>query len=122
MPTYKEIAEWLKFLSAASEDFFQRDSVRQKARKQWLERAAAIESMGWQPISTAPKDGTVVLVYRPDAYGWGGKVDLAYWDDDRYAKKPRPYWHSARLIIDIQESRRMAPTHWMPLPDPPGGE
>ena len=56
--------------------------------------------MEWQPIETAPKDGTVFL---------------AFWDKDgdtRYvcAKRGR-----RGGPIGLQRP----PTHWMPLPEPP---
>ena len=69
----------------------------------------------WQPIETAPRDGTAVLGYIPSkrgAYlarqdvvpihwsGWGGGV----WDNST----------SGHHIVEEV-------THWMPLPEPPGG-
>lgn len=73
--------------------------------------------MIWQPIHTAPVDGTLILLYRPDAYSWA-KVDLAKWDKDRFAKNPRPYWYSL-LYLGKTEMRNWHPTHWQPLPDHP---
>lgn len=62
----------------------------------------------WQPIETAPKDGTEVLGYwpravacSPDAYDvvrWHGGEWRDRFDDD---------------------SKFSAPSHWMPLPAPP---
>lgn len=64
--------------------------------------------MTWQPIETAPRDGSIlgwnrldgVLVYRPVNYGsnkqfasWAAEFDCEGLADD--------------------------PTHWMPLPEPP---
>lgn len=62
----------------------------------------------WQDIGTAPKDGTYVLVWRPD-------------EGDGH--------HEAHAGIDVwiegcwYKSRRLQqPTHWMPLPSPPSKE
>ncbi|UOF77855.1 hypothetical protein [Bacteriophage sp.] len=68
--------------------------------------AAAPE--GWQPIETAPKDGTWVLCFRylddkPD-------VASAFWKPDRGAFGGA-FWTYAALDN--------APTHWMPLPAAP---
>jgi hypothetical protein len=53
---------------------------------------------GWQLIETAPKDGTDVLI----AFA-GGRVQM--WQTRRPDEKY--FWYEN------------APTHWMPLPDPP---
>jgi hypothetical protein len=64
--------------------------------------------MEWQPIESAQKDGTEVLVYVPRRMGAivaaAGNVTGQQW------------W--ARNMGDLK------PTHWMPLPPPPsqGGE
>lgn len=57
----------------------------------------------WQPISTAPRDGTRLLLWAPSwsqpntghpyPRGWGPMYELGPWLDQ--------------------------PTHWMPLPEPP---
>lgn len=71
----------------------------------------------WQPISTAPKNRTRVLLYFP---GTGGCVVCGCWDDDRYAEKPRPYWtHDRDRIFGTRHTRENQPTHWQPLPEPP---
>ena len=73
--------------------------------------------MEWQPIETAPKDGTAVLVFPPT---WGGmSASIAAWDEDVYAKNPRPYWRRFDTLGRVSLSRDNAPTNWMPLPDPP---
>lgn len=59
---------------------------------------------GWQPIETAPKDGSTVLGYTPNesvAYG------------DVFYEREQEHW--ARL----PDCFSVRPTHWMPLPDPP---
>lgn len=59
--------------------------------------------MSWQPIETAPKDVTVILVY--DYMPGSLAYRICYWDEK--------YWkdYSSGLVI--------RPTHWMPLPEPP---
>lgn len=70
--------------------------------------------MNWQPIETAPKDGTVILVavflFGPDVSSakWNG----AYWDMRFMDDYVGPY--------DSQYEREFGlPAHWMPLPPPP---
>jgi len=58
----------------------------------------------WQPIATAPKDGTKILVHR---IGWHAP-EIAQWSS---------YSHAWVLFEGSVE-----PTHWMPLPNPPAGE
>jgi hypothetical protein len=54
----------------------------------------------WQPIDTAPKDGTDVLIFCDDEIVIGSFAGGMWWFDQiRYEKH--------------------APTHWMPLPAPP---
>jgi len=61
-------------------------------------------SSNWQPISTAPKDGTAVLTFQESPLT-GGKMKVALWRDDTVPKG----WSASED----------APTHWMPLPVPP---
>ncbi len=77
------------------------------------------ETSRWQPIETAPKAGQIV-VWCPTMFNGG--VYLAKWDDDRYAKNPRPYWSlSDEVIYGKLRVRECQPTHWKPLPSPPLG-
>jgi hypothetical protein len=86
-------------------------------------RASAQAVPAWQPIETAPRDGTHILV-------WTECSDTAYvvcWAD--FDKNIRPYlcakqrtvgWH---LAWDGEHFGGMwAPTHWMPLPAAPKGD
>ena len=67
--------------------------------------------MEWQPIETAPKDETGILVVS------GGVVGEAnYKDYDGY--EPGWFW----INTYPQDSDPIDPTHWMPLPDPPSGD
>ena len=73
--------------------------------------------MDWQPISTAPRDGTWFLAWR--AGGGSQTVDSMYfvcWSAV-YART-----HKGRVQAHkIGEGWNLdpAPTHWMPLPQPP---
>jgi hypothetical protein len=69
----------------------------------------------WQPIETAPKDGKI-LAWCPQR----GVCAPAYWNEDKYAKNPRPYWtHWGERMCGTLATRKDQPTHWMPLPEPP---
>ena len=58
----------------------------------------------WQPIETAPKDGTPVLVWRTPEKGRNHRrMGIDRW-------KEGLWWHSRK---------EMQPTHWMPVPAPP---
>ena len=68
----------------------------------------APQALEWQPIATAPKDGTLVDLWLDK--GDTRRITGCYWsesglcwtDGDRYYLKGR-----------------VQPTHWMPLPEPP---
>jgi hypothetical protein len=68
----------------------------------------------WQPIETAPRDGTSVLVYPPL---WNGRsCSVAHYDNDEHAK---PFWKRDDDMGRSTFSRAVPPTHWMPIPTPP---
>ena len=70
-----------------------------------LRRALAVlEAMQWQPIETAPKDYTNILVWNDGGAHRDGWVSIAYWNDDGWIS---PF------------GGEYDPTHWMPLPEPP---
>ena len=58
----------------------------------------------WQPIETAPKDGTRIVGYCP-RQAWGPEVRIV-WSKGKGWKSQHGWWSSN-------------PTHWIPLPDPP---
>lgn len=74
--------------------------------------------MEWQPIETAPKDGTWIMIFCPceefpthDITHWVAK--FGYCDPE----------HSLETAwVDQDDAvvmRQQEPTHWMPLPEPP---
>lgn len=72
---------------------------------------------GWQPIETAPKDGTPVIAYAAALvhadFNPSGSVE-AYWQDDEG-------WIGATWCAehDNWHEKVIWPTHWMPKPAPP---
>jgi hypothetical protein len=76
----------------------------------------------WQPIATAPKDGTTILLYWPHyPEEQSGVVWLGRWkQNDRLAKA---YFSDTCEWDDFELSEpRHAPSHWQPLPPPPKDE
>lgn len=68
----------------------------------------------WQPIETAPKDGTRLLIYSPE------NVAVAHWEE--WEQLDYGGW----LILEKETSHGIIEcsciyyaTHWMPLPKPP---
>jgi hypothetical protein len=82
--------------------------------------------MEWQPIETAPKDGTWVLMrggYPDDAYDSDEKqppVVAARWiaRQKRMMYQPPGIWRFCSYDSGYYGEWH-EPTHWMPLPAPP---
>ncbi|PVE22209.1 hypothetical protein DC522_22175 [Microvirga sp. KLBC 81] len=55
----------------------------------------------WQPIETAPRDGSPILIFTA-------------WSDRTVG-----YWSAHRKIWVDQSHGIVVATYWMPLPDPP---
>jgi hypothetical protein len=67
--------------------------------------ADAIEGRGWQPIETAPKDGTRVLVHSPETHTYTGIAAVWCIINERWEEWGDHY--------------PCHPTHWKPLDPPP---
>lgn len=61
----------------------------------------------WQPIETAPKDGTRIIGW--PIYGHTGPREIYF-----AAFEHQPCW-----MVANSANSRQAPTHWQPLPAPP---
>lgn len=79
-----------------------------KAFARHVQARIAAAQPTWQPIRTAPKDGTHILVYRPISNEFIPKVGIDYWYD---RSTTVPYW--------AKSNSSTQPTHWQPLPAVP---
>ena len=80
--------------------------------------------MEWQPIETAPKDGTKILVClkddprRPlDEDQWRDRITTAYFNRE-FPGDPGD-WFLAVPSYAWAHDDKCVPTDWMPLPDHP---
>lgn len=78
------------------------------------------DQRAWQPIESAPKDREIL--------GWfpyhasptvGGSVWVMRWNEDQYAKTPRPYFEASGWVWGKNDQRAKQPTYWMPCPEGP---
>lgn len=78
--------------------------------------ASRIVAPAWQPITTAPKDGTEILVRCQNRAGLPGTVVAHFcsWVEDH-----PPIAETFYFWDGVQFKEAVKPTHWMPLPDPP---
>jgi len=83
-----------------------------------LARAAIRTMREWQPIETAPTDGTRFLAYRSgDDPEDIGVVSIIHRHDPGGAlRNPK---HNYETWVTDFGSPSTQPTHWMPLPEPP---
>lgn len=65
----------------------------------------------WQPIETAPKDGSRILGWAKSKNGSDDLRLVIFWDQT----SPE----GARWIVAFNAFWHFEPTHWMPLPEPP---
>lgn len=70
-----------------------------------IKRIKELEAQQWQPIDSAPKDGTKILVCHEDKHG-NKEVLAAHWGSG--------CWQTGFAFEGIRYT-----THWMPLPSPP---
>lgn len=71
-------------------------------------QAALRAAPEWQPIETAPKDGTSVWAFN------GEQAPMCYIAGEGYA-----LWIWADQVLSDVDPSPEQPTHWMPLPSPP---
>lgn len=73
----------------------------------------------WQPIETAPKDGSFVLAWKPSWTIQWGRARFVRWTWN--ARTKTEFWNDADEL-DWYELEMDPPTHWLPitLPALPG--
>lgn len=73
--------------------------------------------MEWQPIETAPKDGTRILVVSGEKgfYTAPGDIGVAHWEKQAFPNGV----HEWVAVWCCDQVTTFKPTHWMPLPEPP---
>lgn len=86
------------------------DPTGEKRMRAALEAA---ERAAWEPIETAPRDGTLIMVFLPLL----NLHAVARWEEQKYHTKPAPYFDVRGL--STVDSRAHAPRYWRPLPAPP---
>lgn len=69
----------------------------------------------WQPIETAPRDGTQILGFAE----WEGMIVCNWLDcSEIWEQSPKYAWAKNYDTVDMSYET-FDPTHWMPLPLPP---
>lgn len=73
----------------------------------------------WQPIETAPKDGSWFVIWthgQPEV----GRFDPLMWADYEPIDGTDLYRKTEKSVLDWRGFNNFhAATHWMPLPEPP---
>ena len=74
----------------------------------------------WQPIETAPRDGTWILLAGGSIkYSWEGDTAphavVAQFTHELAVSRWQFAWYDGGYYGEYED-----PTHWMPLPEPPG--
>jgi hypothetical protein len=79
-----------------------------------LSRAAAVKD-GWEPIDSAPKDGTWLLLFSPDSEN---NPFIGQWREDDEAPDGGAWWQDNEGGFPIDAD----PSHFRALPSPPSQE
>ena len=117
--------EWAWPLSIEREDIDEAASALEDQDAEITRLRQEGKMMDWQPIETAPRDGTKILIWDAGEDGFG-QVVARYETRDGWAaigsstdmmNIGRVRWHVAARWHLYQLIKN--PTHWMPLPAPP---
>jgi hypothetical protein len=81
---------------------------------------------GWQPIETAPRDGTEILGWREDCgtllIRWTSPAEFltkAELDNFEGSDAQQEDWFCADFVHGSRLEREEVPTHWRSIPEPP---
>jgi hypothetical protein len=77
----------------------------------------------WQPIETAPKDGTEILAYEKCDYLYSNgeikpfeRIKIVRWNEVMQFNNPEDEYD---WMTGSSFDEQINPTHWIPLPKPP---
>lgn len=81
-------------------------------------------SSDWQPISSAPKDGTPIMLFGPHGKIGFGLIEPVKCDDIEFFNSPAAWigvdrWAEGRSVVSMGGYNASEATHWQPLPAPP---
>ena len=88
------------------------------------ERSAS-GAQGWQPIATAPRDESKMLLWCPQYDDvrlgwWDTEFRPDGWDEANDRCLYVPAWTDGTVADwGMEENQELHPTHWMPLPSAP---
>lgn len=102
------------------------EAAKEKVRKWECQRGDAIKDLreaislanqlsepaGWQDISTAPRDGTEILVLSPERPK-GQEISLVFWREKGWA-----FFENEHIVLYVDDKI----TKWQPLPPAPSPE
>lgn len=100
------------------------DDLEPEAQEIAIETVRAVLAAQWQPIETAPKDGTDILItaFRDNGLGEiyqeGGRPDVACWIETSKRAEDGAEINWATRGTRLRSSKSFSPTHWCPLPPP----
>lgn len=78
------------------------------------------EEVQWQPIETAPKDGTEVLLFEiVDVWGDDAEYPKPYIYSGKYDHNRSEKYYGTKWMCLEYDAFNRHPTHWMPLPPIP---
>lgn len=109
-PAIRELVQELRNPRLNAYETLRHHAAAELERLAWeLAQSSERTDAGWQPIETAPKDGTDIIVYRP------------HFDGDYIPKVGTDYWMTKGVLEPTWAKSRKdcQPTHWRHFPAPP---
>lgn len=111
-----------KAIEAAHDIFFEMIDTGKSSMDCMRAAIAAYEQAMWRPIEEAKKDGTIIDVWLGDA----SESDVNFYCTEGTRRSPGWSWYRGKFRpcagLDVQAPVFVTPTHYRPLPPPPGKE